>query len=215
MAEEGSVSSSEGGSSKKAKIGEETDVQHHPHREEGGDARSAEDAVESFDGANKRATQEEDPNRPKRGYEYLDHTADVQLHAWGTDLSAAFEECAKAMFGYMTDLDTVSECKTEEVSATGHDLDSALFNFLDEWLFLFSAEPFFIPFKIDIIEFERTAGSEDSDSEGVVTIKARGFGETFDLEKHPQGTEVKAITYSAMQILEKEGFAEVFVIIDI
>ena len=65
MAEEGSVSSSERGSSKKAKIGEETDVQHHPHREEAGDARSAEDAVESFDGANKRATQEEDPNRPK------------------------------------------------------------------------------------------------------------------------------------------------------
>ena len=119
------------------------------------------------------------------------------------------------MFGYMTDLDTVSECKTEEVSATGHDLDSALFNFLDEWLFLFSAEPFFIPFKIDIIEFERTDVSEESDSEGVVTIKARGFGETFDLEKHPQGTEVKAITYSAMQIREKEGFAEVFVIIDI
>ena len=67
MAEEGSVSSSEGGSSKKAKIGEETDVPHHPHREESdeGDARSAEDAEESFDGANKRATQEEDPNRPK------------------------------------------------------------------------------------------------------------------------------------------------------
>ena len=65
MAEEGSVSSSEGGSSKKAKIGEETDVKHHPHREESGGARSAEDAEESFDGANKRATQEEDPNRPK------------------------------------------------------------------------------------------------------------------------------------------------------
>ena len=30
-----------------------------------------------------------------------------------------------------------------------------------------------------------------------------------------QGTEVKAITYSAMQINEEDGFAEVFVIIDI
>jgi hypothetical protein len=35
------------------------------------------------------------------------------------------------------------------------------------------------------------------------------------LGKHPQGTEVKAITYSAMQINERENFAEVFLIIDI
>ena len=192
---------------------------------------------------NKAATLETDPSRPKRGYEYLDHTADVQLHAWGSDLSAAFEECAKAMFGYMTgttgynrvhlkslqlltsspsqidsikyytydflfqDLDTVSECKTESIRATGSDLENALFSFLDEWLFLFSAEPFFIPFKIDVTAFER--------KDGEVVIEANGFGETFDLEKHPQGTEVKAITYSAMQINEKPDFAEVFVIIDI
>jgi len=42
-----------------------------------------------------------------------------------------------------------------------------------------------------------------------------GLGETFELGKHPQGTEVKAITYSAMQILEKEEYSEIFVIVDI
>jgi len=46
-------------------------------------------------------------------------------------------------------------------------------------------------------------------------IKAVGFGEPFDLNKHPQGTEVKAITYSNMQVHENENFSEVFVIIDI
>jgi SHS2 domain-containing protein len=46
-------------------------------------------------------------------------------------------------------------------------------------------------------------------------------GEKFDLSKHPQGTEVKAITYSAMQIHEKpaEGTTparvDVYVIVDI
>jgi len=167
---------------------------------------------EVLEEGNKAATLEGDASRPKRGYEYLDHTADVQLHAWGSDLSAAFEECAKAMFGYMTDLDTVSECKTESIRASGSDLENALFSFLDEWLFLFSAEPFFIPFKIDITKFERNSQEEGEEE---VMIEANGFGETFDLNKHPQGTEVKAITYSAMQIHEKPGFAEVFVIIDI
>ena len=47
------------------------------------------------------------------------------------------------------------------------------------------------------------------------SIKAKGYGETFDLSKHPQGTEVKAITYSNMQIHESEKMCEVYVIIDI
>lgn len=78
---------------------------------------------------------------------------------------------------------------------------------------MFSADPFFIPFKIEITEFIRPEAG--ADSEGLVSITSRGFGETFELGKHPQGTEVKAITYSAMQINESDGFAEVFLIIDI
>lgn len=37
-------------------------------------------------------------------FEYLDHTADVQLHAWGASLEEAFEQAALAMFNYMTPL---------------------------------------------------------------------------------------------------------------
>lgn len=129
-------------------------------------------------------------------------------------MKQAFEQCAVAMFGYMTELDTVEECQSHTIESTGHDLQSALYNFLDEWLFNFSAEPFFIPFKIEITEFARQKNSDDDDEEDIV-IKAVGFGETFSLDKHPQGTEVKAITYSAMQIIEKDDYCEVFVIIDI
>nr|XP_014128010.1 protein archease isoform X2 [Zonotrichia albicollis] len=78
-------------------------------------------------------------------YEYLDHTADVQLHAWGDTLEEAFEQCAMAMFGYMTDTGTVEPVDTVEVEAEGHDLLSLLFHFLDEWLYKFSADEFFIP----------------------------------------------------------------------
>lgn len=46
-------------------------------------------------------------------------------------------------------------------------------------------------------------------------IKAAAYGEEFQIGKHPQGSEVKAITYSNMQVHENEGKCEVFVIIDI
>merc|ERR1712173_146098 len=88
----------------------------------------------------------------------------------------AFEHVGVAMFGYMTEINTVEMTDAYKIEASGHDMESLLFHFLDEWLFAFSAEPFFIPRKI------------------VIT----------DLDKHPQGTEVKAITYSAMQICYSE-----------
>ena len=45
----------------------------------------------------------------------------------------------------MTDIETVTPLSTEIVTAEGEDLLSLLFHFLDEWLFIFSADPFFIP----------------------------------------------------------------------
>ena len=123
---------------------------------------------------------------PEAKYEYLDHTADVQLHSWGETISEAFEHVGLAMFGYMTEIHTVEMASRYEVEAEGDDLEGLLFHFLDEWLFAFSAEPFFIPRKIVITEF---------DAENF-KISSVGFGEEFSLEKHPQGTEVKGLLNS-------------------
>lgn len=111
------------------------------------------------------------------------------------------------MFGYMTELDTVDIKEKHEIEAQSDDLDGLLYKFLDELLFLFSAEPYLICKKLIITEFNTET----------FTIKCDCFGEPFDLKKHPQGTEVKAITYSAMQIVQDpdKQKVEVFVIIDI
>ena len=171
--------------------------------------REFEERTREFEERNRdveeRTIEEEEEEEKTRGYEYLPHTADVQLHAWGTSIEEAFECVTVAMFGYMTEIEKVEAKRNEIVVAKGTtDLKSLLYKLMDEFLYLFCTEGFTAR-ELRIIEFDRKN----------LTIRAEGFGETFDLKKHPQGTEVKAITYSAMQIHEKFDRVDVFVVIDI
>lgn len=148
----------------------------------------------------------EEEKKEEKGYEYLDHTADVQLHSWGKTLREAMELVVVAMYGYMVELDNVkiSEEPIVEIEATGHDMESLLYSLMDEFLFDFNTE-LNVCKKVEIVAFNRQNW----------TVSAKGYGEQFDREKHTPGTEVKAITYSAMQIHESDEKAELYVIIDI
>jgi len=126
----------------------------------------------------------------RRQYEYLDHTADVILHSWGRTMAEAFEQNVVCFFSYMTELDTVDLVSTVEVEATGHDMPDLMYHLLDEFLFSFGTE-LIVCRKVEVLEFDLEN----------FRVKARGTGERFDLKKHPQGTEIKAITMHQLKIL--------------
>uniref|UniRef100_A0A914R8A6 Archease domain-containing protein n=1 Tax=Parascaris equorum TaxID=6256 RepID=A0A914R8A6_PAREQ len=149
-------------------------------------------------------TKEELPIAPIK-YEYLDHTADVQLHSWGGTLEEAIEQTLIAMYSYMTDAETISREYSFDLHAEGIDMISLVARLLDEALFAFSTEPFFIARCARIIELDREN----------FKVIARCWGESFDLQRHPQGTEIKAITYSNMQINETLERTDIYVIVDI
>eukprot|EP01061_Rhynchopus_euleeides_P028957 TRINITY_DN47278_c0_g1_i1.p1 TRINITY_DN47278_c0_g1~~TRINITY_DN47278_c0_g1_i1.p1 ORF type:complete len:212 (+),score=69.35 TRINITY_DN47278_c0_g1_i1:66-701(+) len=125
------------------------------------------------------------------GCEFLDHTADVQLHSWGPDLIQTLEWQVLGMFDYMTDRSKVDPARHITVRVEdAHDLGSLLYKLMDEFLFHFSAE-FFTLHEVRITNLDTTNWS----------IDATAWGETWDRSKHPCGTEVKAITFQCLRIL--------------
>lgn len=168
------------------------------------------EADSSSKGKDSTSISHRSPNGDMRGYEYLDHTADVQLHSWDHDLKGALEQMVLSMFGYMTSLESVSIDQDlsqkigSNIEVEGHDLESLIFNFLNEWLFIFHSTYFLVKeIRISYLDRENF----------VITSSAKG--EKINLSKHTQGTEVKAITYSNMQIKETSQRCDLWVIVDI
>lgn len=171
-------------------------------------------------------------------YEYLDHTADVQCHAWGSSLIHALENMSDCMFGYMTDITLVEVDDSinaplgyHELQVKGHDMHSLLFAYMDELLYKFCTDGFVIK-KVSITELKRNGvefksitelstgdgeGEKNNDGniQGEYTMSFRIYGCEFDRSKHVQGTEIKAITYSNMQLLEEIDKVDLYVIVDI
>lgn len=95
-------------------------------------------------------------------------------------MQESFEQCAMAMFGYMTDLERVEMTEVHHVEAEGHDLLSLLFHFLDELLFMFSAEPFIIarvrlPCRTFSAYFVILRDNNESDNIGYCNFEPRSF----------------------------------------
>jgi SHS2 domain-containing protein len=103
------------------------------------------------------------------------------------------------MFGYMTDLRSIAvepEC-TRILEAEGVDMVSLLFAWLDGCLSAYGAD-YFVGREVAVTHW-------GSSSDGRWKIRAVLRGERFEFGRHTQGTEVKAMTYSNMQIFQADG----------
>lgn len=138
-------------------------------------------------------------------YEYIDHTADVIVHAWGDNLDDCFANSVYGMFGFMTDLSGVEEEETITISADfeAPTEEHMLFKVLDECLFTFMTEDYFI---IKRIRFIRLNGSG---------VEAIAWGERMDLKRHSRGTEVKAVTMHGMAVEHSSGRVDSRFLLDI
>jgi SHS2 domain-containing protein len=130
----------------------------------------------------------------KLSFEFKDHTADIIIKASGENLEEAFEQAALGFYQVITDIDTIDYSLTKKIEVKSEDLKSLLFDWIDQLIFLFDTE-FFVGNKVQIKEIQKRSENEFS-------LTAKIQGEEFKIGKHPQKTEVKAMTYSFMEIGE-------------
>lgn len=139
----------------------------------------------------------------KKRFEFLEHTGDVYIAAYGSSLEEAFENAAIATFEVMTDVDKVEAKVEDEVKVEGFDEHSLLYNWLEALLVKFETTTnLYSKFKIWPIEKTR---------EGL-KLKAKIRGEPFNPEKHPQKVGIKAITYHQMKIQKNKTVTVKFIL---
>lgn len=133
-------------------------------------------------------------------YKFLKHTADVKFQAFGKTIEEAFENAALATAETITKKTKIAEKIKWKIDASGKDLLSLLYNFLEEFLFLLDVEDFLLSKVLRI----NIKGEE---------LEAEVIG---DLASHYKITnDVKAITYNEMYIKERGGKWTCQVVLDV
>ena len=137
----------------------------------------------------------------EKDFEFINHTADVGIIAYGADMSQAFANAARALFSLITELDDVAEVIQRDIELTATDVESLLVEWLNELVYQFDTESILFK-RFDIIQLNNTR------------LKARGYGEKVDRSKHKLKIGVKAATYHMLRV-DKDDGCKVQVIFDI
>ena len=134
-----------------------------------------------------------------RRFEVIDHTADVGIIAFGSNLKEAFANSAYGMFSLIANLDGVKENVSRKVDIKSSDQEALLVDWLNELLYLFDVKH--IIFK----RFEIMALSQKR-------LQARVYGEKVDKSRHQLKTAIKAATYHMLKIEKNEGVKVQFIL---
>lgn len=127
------------------------------------------------------------------GFELLQHTSEIGFRATGATLEEAFANAGKALFQVMTDIDRLDQETSRDIHVESESLEALLYDFIDELIYLSQAE--------ELLCRAFDLGITEKGGRYVLTGVAHGqqIGEQVRLQ------EVKAPTYSDMQITEGEA----------
>ena len=122
-------------------------------------------------------------------YEYLEHTGDIGIRAYGGTLEELFINAAQGLLESIADLSTVGITKQTQVEVSAASLEELMVAWLDELNFRHEVEEIFFR-QVEIRQI----------SEAPYRLLAVAYGEPVDFAKHVVYTEIKSITYHQLVV---------------
>lgn len=138
----------------------------------------------------------------KNKYILIDHTADFGIHVFGHDPKELFANAAWALFDIITDINQLKGLNVYDLRITGDDWSDLMVNWLREILYLWNGKEFLI---------KSTMIKSVSENE----ISATVYYDPYDLNSHLIKTEIKAVTYHQIQVIENLACWEARIIFDV
>lgn len=137
-------------------------------------------------------------------YEFIEHTADIAIKAYGATVEQAFTVAAEAMFDIITDGSNIEPRETLEFETESVDFEGLLVGFLSNLIVLYEVQNYVL------CKFQITFLNANS-------LKAVCRGEMFDEKKHARGLHIKGVSYHMMEIFDggSEGESYVQVLFDV
>lgn len=139
------------------------------------------------------------------GYKYLDHITDAYIEAYGDSMEEAFSYAAKGTINVMFEINDIGGKDKFAFNVEGHDYSELLFNWLDRIILLIAID-------------NKVASDFDlkiSKLGSKYHLTGYAMTEPTDISKHGYKTEIKAITYHEMEILQESGLNKVRFILDL
>jgi SHS2 domain-containing protein len=136
------------------------------------------------------------------GYEFFEHTADVGIRARGETLSELLVQLARGLTELIAEDSRLQPRQQRPISLKADGPDALALAWLQELLFWFSTDRF-LPVDYALEEVTDTS------------LRGEVRGELFDLSRHVQGREVKAITRHLLRVERRNGLWHGQVIVDI
>lgn len=138
------------------------------------------------------------------GYRYLEHITDAYVEAYGNSLSEAFDYSGRALIDLMFDVEKVSGQVPITIWTEGIDELELLYNWLEKVLLTVILEGRIMSeFNIRIY------------LDSTFKLEASAMTESLDLIKHAYKSEVKGITYHAMEVTQSGGLVVTRYIVDL
>lgn len=141
------------------------------------------------------------PTHPQGSFQFIDHTADVGILVKAETLEGMFETAALGFSELITEVDSLNCLIQRQFRLQEDDLETLLVSWLQELLYLLDTEGLiFGRFQVHCQDLE---------------LQATAWGEVFDPAMHTMRTEIKAVTYHQLEVVEDDQGWKAQVIFDI